>query len=80
MQLNWVKANLLSIVFVIRSLNAVPNAIVVEISFLLPKKGEKNIVWSKRKKCLYLLTLACDNNSNYVHLQKSKNLIVSSLE
>ena len=55
MQLNWVKANLLSIVFVIRSLNAVPNAIVVEISFLLPKKGEKNIVWSKRKKCLYLL-------------------------
>ena len=50
MQLNWVKANLLSIVFVILSLNAVPNAIVVEISFLLPKKGEKNIVWSKRKK------------------------------
>ena len=56
MQLNWVKANLLSIVFVIRSLNAAPNAIVLEISFLLPKKGEKNIVWSKRKKCLYLST------------------------
>ena len=50
MQLNWVKGNLFSIVFVIPSLNAVPNAIVVEISFLLPKKGKKNIVWSKGKK------------------------------
>ena len=50
MQLNWMKGNLFSIVFVIRSLNAVPNAIVVEISFLLLKKGEKNIVWSKGKK------------------------------
>ena len=76
MQLNWVKANLLSIVFVIRSLNAVPNAIVVEISFLLPKKGEKLycVVEKKSKYFLYLikriLTLARDNNSNYVHLRK----------
>ena len=43
MQLNWVKAKVFSIVFAICSLNAVPNAIVVEISFLFTKKGKKNM-------------------------------------